>query len=536
MKTRKIKFIAAGLVLFFLTATVAFAQTTTFTYQGKLTDTGNPPTAVYQMEFSLFDAVAGGTQIGATIPNNSVSVAQGIFTVNLDFLAAAFTGADRFLQIAVRRNSGESFVTLNPRQQITSSPYSIRTLSAAQADVALDSNKLGGVDASEYVTTATVGNSFIRNDTGQQTADFNVSGNGIVGGSFGVGGTPQAGINLDITGNSVFRTANGNISLGTPNSETGMTITGTNRADFRFNGSTLKLVAGLGVGPPADTNGISVNTAGNVGIGTTAPNGKLEVFGNWDGQYGALTLRGDRPTIRFSGGAATGNQQWLLHQSTLNAGSLQFFNGGTTGNFGDPKMSLSPNGNVGIGTSTPNTRLTLNGGTPWTSAGWTASMNLQNVSALGWEANASGQRFGIGQTNGGLYFFRSTSAFGTTGNPAIYDLQITDTGNITQARDKGGLVKAMIYVNANGTINRCYNGITNSSTGNCGFSIIKNDNGDYTVIFGFPINDRFFSAIAVTAGAIMSVNDTVAGANAVRVFSVDTADASRDTQFYLLVY
>ena len=459
----------------------AFSQTTIFTYQGKLTDTGNPPTGTYQMEFSMYDALAGGTQIGATIPNNSVAVAQGIFTVRLDFGAAVFPGADRFLQIAVRRNAGESFVTLNPRQQISSSPYSIRTLSAAQADMALDSERLGGIEASEYVNASTVNSTFIRNSTTQQTANFNVSGNGTLGGTLQAGSvraqtppgtygltqsdgsttvssyvsasggwfgtrsnsplnfftndsssprmtidatgnvgvgtlTPQAGVRLDVTGNSVFRTANGNVNVGTPNSETGVTITGTNRADFRFNGSTLKLVTGLGVGAPADTNGISINTAGNVGIGTT----------------------------------------------------------------------------------TPNTRLSLIGGSPWTSAGWTASMNMQNVSALGWEANAAGQRFGIGQSNGGLYFFRTLSAFGSTINQPNYDMGITDNGNVTQARDKGGFAKALVYLNSNGTIGRCYNAVSGSSSGGCGFSSTRDTFAGYYIInFGFQVDDRYVSVSAL---------------------------------------
>ena len=175
-------FIVTGFV--YLTAIAAFAQTTVFTYQGKLTDNGTSQ-VIYQMEFRLFGSPGGNDQIGGTITNPNVSVNQGVFTVNLDFDlgAAAFPGADRYLQISVRRNSGESFVTLNPRQQITSSPYSIRTLSAAQADVALDANKLGGVDASEYVTTSSVGNSFIKNATTQQTANFNISGNGTLGGT-----------------------------------------------------------------------------------------------------------------------------------------------------------------------------------------------------------------------------------------------------------------------------------------------------------------------------------------------------------------
>lgn len=184
LKKSNLQRIFIGLIFVSLTAIAAFAQTTTFTYQWKLTDNGTPQ-AIYQMEIRLFGSLGGADQISSPITNNNVAVNQGVFTVNLDFDlgAVAFPGADRFLQISVRRSTNESFVTLNPRQQITSSPYSIRTLSAAQADVALDSNKLGGVDASEYVTTTSVGNSFIRNSTTQQTADFNISGNGTLGGT-----------------------------------------------------------------------------------------------------------------------------------------------------------------------------------------------------------------------------------------------------------------------------------------------------------------------------------------------------------------
>src|SRR6476620_4937046 len=165
------------------------AQTTVFTYQGKLTDSGTPQ-STYQMEFRLFGSVAGPDQIGTTISNPNVSVSEGVFTVQLNFdtqALEAFPSADRYLEISVRRNAGEGFVTLNPRQQITSSPYSIRTLKATQADIALDSNKLGGLNADQYVTTASVGNSFIKNSTTLQTGNFNVSGNGTLGGNLGVG-------------------------------------------------------------------------------------------------------------------------------------------------------------------------------------------------------------------------------------------------------------------------------------------------------------------------------------------------------------
>ena len=129
------RYLSKLFVLMCLTSVSAFAQTPAFTYQGRLTDNLIPPTGTYQMQFSLFDALMEGTQVGSTITNNTVSVANGIFSVSLDFGAASFaTGADRFLEIAVRHTAVESFVTLTPRQQITSSPYSIRTLSATAAD------------------------------------------------------------------------------------------------------------------------------------------------------------------------------------------------------------------------------------------------------------------------------------------------------------------------------------------------------------------------------------------------------------------
>jgi len=40
----------------------ALAQTTSFTYQGRLTDGGTPANGTYEIQFTLWDASAGGTQ------------------------------------------------------------------------------------------------------------------------------------------------------------------------------------------------------------------------------------------------------------------------------------------------------------------------------------------------------------------------------------------------------------------------------------------------------------------------------------------
>ena len=45
MKLNKISLTSTGLILFLLTTATAFAQTTAFTYQGRLTDGGMPARA-----------------------------------------------------------------------------------------------------------------------------------------------------------------------------------------------------------------------------------------------------------------------------------------------------------------------------------------------------------------------------------------------------------------------------------------------------------------------------------------------------------
>src|SRR5262245_9121450 len=74
------------------TASVALAQATAFTYQGRLNDSGNPANGNYDMLFKLFttQTVGTGTQQGSTITNSTVAVANGIFTVQLDFGAGVF--------------------------------------------------------------------------------------------------------------------------------------------------------------------------------------------------------------------------------------------------------------------------------------------------------------------------------------------------------------------------------------------------------------------------------------------------------------
>ena len=97
--------IASAVIVFLMGTVVLPGQIpvgSAFTYQGRLTDGGAPASGVYDLEFQLFDASAGGSQIGSTQLKDDVSVAEGFFTVTLDFGAAAFAGNARWLSIGVR--------------------------------------------------------------------------------------------------------------------------------------------------------------------------------------------------------------------------------------------------------------------------------------------------------------------------------------------------------------------------------------------------------------------------------------------------
>ena len=89
-------------------ATSAMSQTTSFTYQGRLTDGGTAANGNYDLQFALWDSVSGGSQIGSTQTLNTVAVSNGIFSVTLDFGASSFNGASRFLEISARLSGAGS--------------------------------------------------------------------------------------------------------------------------------------------------------------------------------------------------------------------------------------------------------------------------------------------------------------------------------------------------------------------------------------------------------------------------------------------
>lgn len=94
-----------------------------WTYQGRLSDGGNPANGVYDLRFILYDAADGGAQVGPIVISEDVTVANGLFTVNLDF-GSVYNSASLFLDIAVRPGASTgTFTPLSPRQPLTAAPY-----------------------------------------------------------------------------------------------------------------------------------------------------------------------------------------------------------------------------------------------------------------------------------------------------------------------------------------------------------------------------------------------------------------------------
>jgi endosialidase-like protein len=150
-----------------LGATTIFGQTTSFTYQGRLTDGGTAANGNYDLQFALWDSLSGGGQVGSTQTLNTVAVSNGVFTVSLDFGASAFNGAPRFLEISARPSGGGAFTLLSPRQQITSTPYAVRSLNATTADSVPNTGLSPG------------SGNYIQNSTSpQSSSNFNITGNG----------------------------------------------------------------------------------------------------------------------------------------------------------------------------------------------------------------------------------------------------------------------------------------------------------------------------------------------------------------------
>lgn len=149
--------------------------------------------------------------------------------------------------------------------------------------------------------------------------------------------TSTFGGNLDVTGNIKV---GGNISA-----PVALTLSG-------FTTGSALFVGPSGTIAQDNSNFYWDNTSNRLGIGTTTPTGLLNTFSS-SGGYGLITTGpsgGTFNSLTFRDSASAGTDRWIQYLDA--AQGMRFYSGGD-------KLTLAATGNVGVGTTTPQQKLSI---------------------------------------------------------------------------------------------------------------------------------------------------------------------------------
>ncbi len=128
-----------------------------FTYQGYLTDGGNPANGIYHFSFELWDAEIGGDSLGL-IEVEDVQVDSGVFTAILDFGPGVFYGEDRWLQIGVKPDGGTGgYVPIEGRQMLRPVPYALFAVQVGRVEWNDLTSRPAGLNNGDQDTTYSAG-------------------------------------------------------------------------------------------------------------------------------------------------------------------------------------------------------------------------------------------------------------------------------------------------------------------------------------------------------------------------------------------
>ena len=181
------------------------------------------------------------------------------------------------------------------------------------------------------------------------------------------------------------------------------------------------------------------------------------------------------PTLRGTAASISSRSRfWSIGQAdnSFNSGGGKLLFVPNTTNSSSATVAFTNAGRVGIGTTNPSQLLHVNSGNGnaaalvQTPSGAFAQYQLQSGATSPWIVGT--------QDNfaGNALLFRNGSTDLVTIQPS---------GNVMQPLDKGGFVKAMLYVSSGGNIHQCYNGKTGASASGIGTTKYSGGNGgDYS--------------------------------------------------------
>lgn len=246
---------------------LAYTQSTAFSYQGYLRDGGEPANGLYDFQFKLYDAAVAGSQVGVTATFDDLSVANGLFTVLLDYGGNAFF-ADRWLQIEARPGASMAAHTvLTPRVKITPTPQALYAYVAGSLILPFSATVNNPADLFSVTQTGTGGSGFFRVNNAAN------AGNALFAQTNGAGNAFAA--RTSGTGNAGFfrntNAANGSATLYSQTNGSGAAIVGgtngTGSAGFFDQTNVLNFSAALtaqtnGLGPAVRGIALGASTAG----------------------------------------------------------------------------------------------------------------------------------------------------------------------------------------------------------------------------------------------------------------------------------
>lgn len=333
--------VALALLSGFAAGAVAAPLGTAWTYQGRLTDNGNPAQGAYDFQFRLFDAAGGGAQVGGTVLGNDLAVTGGLFMATLDFGSAAFDGNARWLEIGIRPGASVGAYTLLPRQALNIAPYALYSAN-------------GGLwqasgNAIQNTNTGFVGIGRATQVTGAEYFGLQAPGNGF-GGMYiqtdGAGGQPFYGYAAG--GNTAWTEWSGSTRKWQLYNA-GYRLTATHTGEVGVGESTP--LARLHV--QGSSQLLQAGALLNDDVVIEDSDAVLGIYSDEGGSYGSALVLGQ---VSNTGAIL---DKWSLVRETTSAGNELRVTFGTSADYSanSAVMTYSDNGNVGIGTVSPTSRL-----------------------------------------------------------------------------------------------------------------------------------------------------------------------------------